>query len=153
MRLSRKSMSLKPMAIIPRCLSPRPRRDGGCFMIGPPRLPILLWLLGLVLSVTVIARTSFTTDMSAFLPSSPEPAQQILVDKVKDGVASRLILVGLEGSTAAMRAVLSRTIGTALRARDEFALVENGADEIGKTDQDYVWSNRYLLNPDVVRVW
>ena len=119
-------------------------------MIGRPRLAILLWLLGLVLSVAIIARTSFTTDMSAFLPSAPEPAQRILVDQVKDGVASRLILVGIEGGTPTQRAGLSRAVATALRGQADFALVENGTDDIGTADQAYVWNNRYLLSPDVV---
>jgi predicted exporter len=119
-------------------------------MIGRQHLAILLWLIGLALSTAIIVRTPFTTDMSAFLPSSPEPAQQILVDQLKDGVASRLILIGIEGGTPAIRAAISRRVGTALRPRADLALVDNGDGSIGKADQAYVWRNRYLLNPDIV---
>ena len=45
-----------------------------------------LWLAGLVLSAIVITRTEFTADMSAFLPRSPTPVQQILVQDRKSVV-------------------------------------------------------------------
>ena len=45
----------------------------------------------------VIGRTEFTTDLSAFLPQSPTKEQQVLLDQLRDGVVSRLILVGIEG--------------------------------------------------------
>ena len=46
------------------------------------RAAILLWLLGLAAAIGVIVLTPFTTDMSAFLPRSPDPAQQVLVEKI-----------------------------------------------------------------------
>jgi predicted exporter len=41
---------------------------------------VLLWALGLLAAVGVIARSSFTTDMGAFLPQNPSKQQQLLVD-------------------------------------------------------------------------
>lgn len=41
--------------------------------------PVLLWLLGLALCAGVALRAHYTADMSAFLPRSPTPAQQLLV--------------------------------------------------------------------------
>ncbi|HVJ54221.1 MAG TPA: MMPL family transporter [Aliidongia sp.] len=113
------------------------------------RLAVMLWLLALALSVGIILRTPFTTDMSAFLPSAPEPAQQILVDQLKDGVASRLLLVGIEGGTQTARAGISRAVAGALRGNADFALIDNGDGGIGKEDQRFVWRNRYLLSPAV----
>ncbi|MDB5396966.1 MAG: hypothetical protein JWM91_4472 [Rhodospirillales bacterium] len=113
------------------------------------RVALILWAIGLVTCVWVIARTPFMTDMSAFLPDSPEPAQQVLVQQLRDGVASRLILIGLEDGTPATRAEISRKLAQSLRTFDGFVLIENGDGAIGKADQDYVWRNRYLLNPDV----
>ena len=43
----------------------------------------------------IIVNTRFSTDMSAFLPRSPNPAQQILVDQLREGVVSRLILLAI----------------------------------------------------------
>ncbi len=110
---------------------------------------LILWALGLAACLAVIVRTPFTTDMSAFLPSSPEPAQQVLVQQLGDGVASRLILIGLEDGSAAARAEISRRMARSLRDFDGFVLVENGDGSIAKADRDYIWQNRYLLNADV----
>src|SRR4051812_39665647 len=117
------------------------RRDG--------RAGILLWLLGLAFAVWVIVTTSFTTDMSVFLPRSPDPAQQVLVEQLRDGVASRLILIGLEDGTAETRAGISRAMAASLRQQNEFVLIDNGESGIGAADQDYVWRNRYVLSPAI----
>jgi predicted exporter len=113
------------------------------------RAAILLWLLGLAAAIGVIVLTPFTTDMSAFLPRSPDPAQQVLVEQLRDGVASRLILIGLEDGTPESRAEISRAMAPSLREHTEFVLVDNGEGGIGAADQDYVWRNRYVLSPAV----
>jgi predicted exporter len=111
---------------------------------------LIVWLLGLALSLGIILRTPFTTDMSAFLPRSPEPAQQILVDQLRDGVASRLILVDFEGAPTATLAAVSRSVATALRTAPDFSRIDNGEGGIGTADQDYVWRNRYVLSDAVL---
>ena len=113
------------------------------------RAAVLLWLISLAAAIGVIAFTPFTTDMSAFLPRSPDPSQQVLVEQLRDGVASRLILIGLEDGTPQRRAEISRAMATRLRDQKEFALIDNGDGGIGTADQDYVWRNRYVLSPKV----
>ena len=44
--------------------------------ISDRRVIIALWIMALLIGGTVIMRTAFSTDMSAFLPRSPRPAQQ-----------------------------------------------------------------------------
>lgn len=110
---------------------------------------IAIWLVGLAAAIWVIALTPFTTDMSAFLPRSPDPAQQVLVEQLRDGVASRLILIGLEGGTPETRADISREMGAKLKDRKDFAFVDNGQGGIGASDQDYIWRNRYVLSAQV----
>ena len=83
------------------------------------RAAILLWLLGLAAAIGVVVLTPFTTDMSAFLPKSPDPAQQVLVEQLRDGVASRLILIGLEDGTSQSRAEISRAMDAQLVATVE----------------------------------
>ena len=112
------------------------------------RAALIVWLLGLVLSIGIILRVPFTTDMSAFLPRSPEPTQQVLVDQLRDGVASRLILVAFEDAPTATLAAVSRSVADALRAVPDFSLVDNGTG-ISQADQDYIWNNRYLLSDGV----
>ena len=110
---------------------------------------ILLWMLGLFAGGAVIWRTSFSTDMSAFLPRSPRPTQQILVDQLRDGVVSRLILVALEGTDPDMLAGLSKAMSGELRQDPAFGFVGNGDEAAFARDRDLLWRNRYLLSPAV----
>ncbi|HET9113471.1 MAG TPA: hypothetical protein VFN66_06340, partial [Burkholderiales bacterium] len=87
---------------------------------------VALWLAFLLACLIVIGRTRFTTDLSAFLPRSPTAQQQLLVDQIRDGFASRLILIGLEGGNADDRAALSKKMAVQLRADPEFASITNG---------------------------
>jgi predicted exporter len=108
-----------------------------------------VWLILAALCVAVISRTSITTDISAFLPRTPTPAQEILVDQLRDGVVSRLILVGIEGAPPATLAEASQRLAAALRKHEDFVLVSNGDNAGSTADRDYLWRNRYGLSPAV----
>ena len=118
-------------------------------MSAAPRLWVGLWLVFVAACVAVISRATFTTDVSAFLPRSPTPAQQILVEQLRDGVVSRLILIGIEGSPPTRLVQASRQLAAALRGRDEFVSVGNGEDAASVKDREFLWRNRYLLSPAV----
>lgn len=109
---------------------------------------LIVWLLGLLISIGIILSVPFTTDMSAFLPRAPEPAQQVLVDQLRDGVASRLILVSFEGAPTATLAAVSRSVADDLRRVPDFSLIDNGTG-VSQADQDYIWNHRYLLSEGV----
>ena len=66
------------------------------------------------------------------MPRSPTPAQQLLFEQITDGLASRLILVGIEGADAPTRASLSKQIARQLRADPAFASVNNGEPVSGR---------------------
>ena len=123
-------------------------------MRGGPRAAVVLWLVAILGCAAVIARTHFSADMSAFLPRSPSPAQQVLVEQMQNGAASRLLLVALENAPMAVLADLSRELAKRLRQDDAFALTNNG-EEQGLTskglppDGDLLWRNRYVLSPGV----
>ena len=110
-------------------------------------LAIGIWLVSMLMLTGVIVRTSFSTDMSAFLPRAPAPEQQVLVDQIREGVASRLILIGIEGASAPVLAAVSQRLAEALRKRAEFVRVDNGDTGIGEADRQYVWRHRYVLAP------
>ena len=113
------------------------------------RIAIVLWLAFVLACGIVISRSRFTTDLSAFLPRSPSPAQQVLLEQIRDGLASRLILVGIEGADASTRAGLSRQIATRLRADPAFVSVNNGEPVSAERDRAFLFNNRYLLSPAV----
>ncbi len=110
---------------------------------------IILWLAFILACGVVISRSQFTTDLSAFLPKSPTPAQRLLLEQIRDGLASRLILVGIEGADAATRAGLSRRIARRLRAESAFVSVDNGEPVNSERDRAYLFDHRYLLSPMV----
>ena len=72
-------------------------------------------VLALIACGVAIGRAHFTADLSAFLPSAPSAGQRVLVDQLRDGVVSRLILVAIDGGDATTRAALSRRVAGALR--------------------------------------
>ncbi len=77
-------------------------------MMPGRRVIIAVWLMLLLAGCIVITRTEFSSDMSAFLPRSPSPAQQVLVDQLHEGVVSRLILLAIEGAPPDTLAALSK---------------------------------------------
>ena len=85
------------------------------------RWPVAVWLALVVACAVIVSRTEFTTDFSAFLPRSPSPVQQVLVDQLRDGVVSRLILIGIEGAEPATLARVSTQMAGILQADERFA--------------------------------
>jgi len=110
---------------------------------------IALWLAFLLACVWLVSRASFTADLSAFLPRSPTQEQQLLVDQIKSGVASRLILIGIEGGDQAARARASRNLAARLRGDPRFPHIANGETLGLARDRQVLLENRYLLSPAV----
>jgi predicted exporter len=52
--------------------------------------------------------------MSSFLPLDPTPEQRVLVDQLRDGAISRVILVAIEGGDARSRAAASNAVAKSL---------------------------------------
>ncbi|MEO7728995.1 MAG: MMPL family transporter [Burkholderiales bacterium] len=114
------------------------------------RWPVLVWLAAMIACFAVLTKTDFTTDLSAFLPRSPTPVQQVLVEQLRDGVVSRLILIGIEGGAPAALAQTSRKLAAEMRkARESFTAVNNGEDTGAAADREFLWRNRYVLSPAV----
>lgn len=119
---------------------------------GVPRrgAVLALWLLALALGVGLIARTPIATDLSAFLPASPNAQQRVLIEQLQSGVAARTLLVGIDGGDAAGRAEASRKLAAALRASGLFEQVQNGerGDDLAAAGR-WLAEHRYRLSPAV----
>ena len=118
-------------------------------MTGRRRLAIALWLAGVAFCIFQITQTRFVADLSSFLPHAPTPQQQLLVDQLRDGAISRVMLIGIEGGDARVRASLSRALAAALRADALFASTTNGADAGFERERDFLLAHRYVLSPNV----
>ncbi len=119
-------------------------------MIRSRLIIVALWIALLLGSGAIILTTHFSTDMSAFLPRSPSPAQQVLVDQLRSGVVSRLILVAIEGADPDTLAALSKAMARELRDAPGIGIVNNGDTAALDRDRDLLWQNRYVLSPAVV---
>ena len=60
--------------------------------------PVLVWALLLLLAALVVARARYSAELSAFLPKAPRPSQRLLVQQLRQGVASRLIILAVQGA-------------------------------------------------------
>jgi len=118
-------------------------------MTRPRAVRIALWIGATVLAVIIVARAHYTADLSAFLPRAPNARQRMLVDQLRDGAASRLLLIGIEGGDATVRAQLSMALARQLRAVAAFASVSNGEPVNQERDREFLFDNRYLLSETV----
>jgi predicted exporter len=109
----------------------------------------IVWLGCIVFAVVIVARARYVTDLSAFLPANPTPAQQLLVDQLRDGPASRLILIAIEQGDAAARARASLGLVERLRKDPQFTSVNNGEAFAGQRDREFLFQHRYLLSESV----
>src|ERR1700685_84466 len=114
------------------------------------RLAVLaIWLCCLALGCVIVARARYITNLSAFLPAKPTATQQLLVDQLRDGPASRLILIAVEGADAGARVQASAAIAGRLRSDPRFSSVDNGEPVTAERDRDFLFQHRYLLSDEV----
>jgi predicted exporter len=108
-----------------------------------------IWFAILGLSLWIGLRSEFRADISAFLPRNPTPNQQLLVDQLKDGSVSRLILVGIDGNNISSLATASKQIAKALRTDSQWTIITNGELIGAEQDGKFLLDNRYLLSNSV----
>jgi predicted exporter len=110
---------------------------------------ISAWLAGIAASLWVVAHAHYITDLSAFLPAKPTHLQKLMVDQLRDGPASRLLLIALEGGDPETRARVSLDMARRLRDDAAFSRVENGETLTASRDRDFLFAHRYLLSDAV----
>ncbi|MEO5845091.1 MAG: MMPL family transporter, partial [Caldimonas sp.] len=118
---------------------------------------VALWLGAVTAALVVAWRAHYVADLSAFLPSAPTPEQAVLLDQLKSGATSRLLVIGIEGGApgagadggAAARAEASKKLAAALRSSDQFASIHNGESAAWADAGRFVFDHRYALSPAV----
>ena len=110
---------------------------------------LLLWAVLMALGAWQITRSTFTADLSAFLPATADAQQRVLIDQIKGGAPARTLFIGIEGGSAAQRAAASRQLAAALRASGQFDQVSNGENDAWAGVGTWMFERRYLLSPAV----
>jgi predicted exporter len=108
-----------------------------------------VWGAFVLVALVIVISARYTTDLSAFLPRSPTATQRLLVDQLREGIASRLILIGIEGADAEPRARISLSMGKRLRTDPQFVSVNNGEPVGLDRDRELLFNHRYLLSEAV----
>jgi predicted exporter len=139
---------------------------------GRQTAAIVIWALLMGIAALVVIRARYAADLSAFLPRAPTASQRLLVQQLRQGVASRLIIIAIEGGSggterspapgsggaagqvaadqdAAARARLSEALAQRLRADPQFISIENGDQVTARRDQAFLFAHRYLLSSTV----
>ena len=108
------------------------------------------WLLAVGLALVYLStRFSVNADFAAFLPSATTGQHRFLITELKEGVASRLLLIELSGDTTVQLADVSAALVRTLGGDPHFSYVNNGDAEFGRRDFDALRAQRYLLSDTV----
>jgi predicted exporter len=113
------------------------------------RLPLAVWLVLAAAGAWVAANARYSADMSAFLPDAATPLQRLLVAELREGVTSRLVLIGIEGAPAEGLAAVSRALVKRLEGQPNFAYLANGEARLAAAERDFLFANRYVLSPGI----
>ena len=73
-------------------------------MSAPVLRALLLWGIAMLAGLAIAWQSRFTADMSFVLPLHPSPTQEVMIRQIKEGVVTRLLMVGIQGGDAEQRA-------------------------------------------------
>jgi predicted exporter len=113
------------------------------------RAGTLIWALLAVLAAIIVARATYTADLSAFLPRRASASQQLLVEQLRAGPAAHLIIAAIEGGDVRSRARVSAQLAARLRTNPAFLAVSNGDAAQLERDREFLFRHRYLLSASV----
>ena len=113
------------------------------------RWAVAAWLAVLAIAIAIAARATYVADLSSFLPASPTPQQRLLVQQVREGALSRVMLLGIDGADAVARSRVSHALAAALRSDPRFSFVANGEDGGFERERELLLRSRYVLSPRV----
>ena len=102
-----------------------------------------------VLATVIAVRSRYTADLSAFLPRRASATQQLLIEQLRAGPATHLIIAEISGGDARVRAQLSTQLARLVRAEPAFTAVSNGDAAQLERDQRFLFDHRYLLSHEV----
>ncbi|WP_382162932.1 hypothetical protein [Hydrogenophaga sp. ANAO-22] len=107
---------------------------------------LLIWLAAMAVGLGLLWNTRFSADVSFFLPSKPTPEQSVMVDQLREGAVSRLLMLAIVGGSADQRADASRALRASLKGEPSLDTVQNGEAEALDAARDFLLDHRYVLS-------
>jgi predicted exporter len=109
--------------------------------------PILAALAAaVVLAVLVFRGVDMRTDMTDFLPVGRTAAARLMMQELRSGVATSLVLIGLENAPAPELARISQSMAARLAGSGLFAFVSNGDATLDPATEQFLFDRRYLVS-------
>jgi predicted exporter len=111
-----------------------------------------LLLVTLAVCAWLVKRAPIATDIAAFLPGPATPEQRLLAEQLRDGIAARLVLIGVsvpDTAQAPNAARVAAALTKRLRADEHFTFVVSGDAKDFERDRTLLFDARYLLSPQV----
>ena len=108
----------------------------------------LLWLLVMFGCGVLVLNTPISAELTLFAPRS-DPTAELLLEQMRRGPATRLILIGLSGDEEIQRAEVSRRLVQQLRTTPWFSRVANSAELPPEAEWQALFDQRYLLSPAI----
>jgi predicted exporter len=109
--------------------------------------PILAALLAVLLVGAAVARfVDLRSDMADFLPQGQTDAARLMLEQLRTGSATSLILVGVEGAPPAELARISHALSDSLDKSGLFEFINNGEHTLDSGDEQFLSAHRYLLS-------
>jgi predicted exporter len=110
----------------------------------------LLWVGVAVLAVVIlVSRLQLSFDLSAFFPQQTTLAHGVLIEQLRNGPGSRLIVIGINGSDPQQLAEVSDQMKQRLTSDPAFVAVLNGEFDEDATQAPEPVSSYYLLLRDI----
>ena len=109
-------------------------------------LVLAAWAAGVIACLVVVAPARLVTDLGAFLPVGATPAQELVADQLRQGAASRLLMVAVGDEARTADAGELERLRADLEASDAFSLALTRPDPTGLAGRDLLFDQRYLLS-------
>ena len=119
--------------------------------MNPKRLvPLSAWLVLLGFCAWIaLTQTQVITNMGQFMPAAKNAQQQLLLNQLQHGAATRVLLMAIAGPSSRQTAQFSKQFAARLRGNPLFILVSNGEQRQSAPEQDLLLRYRYLFSAQV----
>lgn len=112
------------------------------------RLKLAAWLITLLMALATLATgPAIQSDLGQFLPQEGENDSALLLDTLRDGPGSRLLLLDLSGADPVTLAAVAKQFANKLATTPFFLHILGAGTTLPAQEQALLFRYRYLLSP------